>query len=81
MNLRRDFDLWTVAMVETAIDEGDFGCWAKCIFVFFYYVMARYGPHGVTCLNKPFGVREWKMIICLCLAQGVALLGGVALLE
>ena len=47
MNLRRDFELWTFNIVETAIDYG-----IKCIL---YYAMARYGPHRLMCLNKPIG--------------------------
>jgi hypothetical protein len=43
--------------------------------------MARYGPHRLMCLNKPMGGREWNVVVGICLAQGVALLGGVALLE
>ena len=27
------------------------------------------------------GVREWNAMVCVCLVQGVALIGGVALLE
>ena len=38
--------------------------------------MARYGPHRLMCLNKPMGAREWNVMVCICLAQGVALLGG-----
>ena len=34
-----------------------------------------------SCLNKSMGAREWNMMVYICLAQGVALLGGVALLE
>jgi len=33
MNLRRDFNLWTFNIVETAIDYEDFGSWSKCIFL------------------------------------------------
>jgi hypothetical protein len=28
--------------------------WTKCT----YYVMARFGPHRLVCLNKPMGERE-----------------------
>jgi hypothetical protein len=47
----------------------------------FYYAMSRYGPYRLIWLNKPMGTREWNVIVCICLAQGVALLGIVALLE
>ena len=77
MNLRRNFELWTVN-VETAVDYGDFGSWTKCILL---HDMFRYGPHRLMCLNKPMGSREWNVMVCICLAQGVALLGGVDLLE
>ena len=53
MDLSKDFELWTF---NIAIDYGDFGSWTKCTF-FFYYVMARHGPHRLICLNKP-GARE-----------------------
>ena len=35
----------------------------------------------LVCLNKSMGAREWNVVVGICLAQGVALLGGVALLE
>jgi hypothetical protein len=31
-------------------------------------------------LNKPMGAREWNVLVCVCLTQGVPLLG-VALLD
>jgi hypothetical protein len=51
--------------------------------VLFYYANARYGPHSLVCLNKPFGggVTKWNVMVCICLTQGVALLVGVVLLE
>ena len=55
--------------------EG-FGNWTKYIF---YYAMGTYGPHRLMFLNKLMGAREWNVMVCL--AQGVALFGGVALLE
>jgi hypothetical protein len=39
-----------------------------------YYAMARYVCHSLICLNKPMGAREWKVMICICLVQGGALL-------
>ena len=78
INLRRELELWTVNVVETAIDYGDFKSWTKYIL---HYAMARYGPHRPMCLNEPMGAREWNVLVCICLVQGVALLGGVALLE
>ena len=78
MNLRRDLELWTFNIVETAIDYEDFESWTKCIL---HYAMFKYGPHRLMCLNKSMGAREWNVMVCICLAQGVALLGGVALLE
>ena len=78
MNLRRDLELWTFNIVATAIDYEDFESWTKCIL---HYAMFKYGPHRLMCLNKPMGAREWNVMVCICLAQGVALLGGVALLE
>ena len=49
--------------------------------VLFYYAMFRYGPYSVMCLNKPMEAREWNVIVCICSAQRVAGLEGVALLE
>jgi len=60
-------------MVETAIDYRDFGSWTKCIL---HYVMFRYGLSRFICLNNPMGLREWNVMICIYLGQGVALLGG-----
>ena len=55
MNLRREFELWTFNIVETAIDNGNFESCTKCTF---YYAMVRYGPYRLMCLNKPMGARE-----------------------
>jgi hypothetical protein len=33
MDLRRDFELWTFNIVETAIEYRDFESWNKCIFL------------------------------------------------
>ena len=46
-----------------------------------HYAIFRYGPHRLICLNKSIGAREWNVMVCICLAQGVALLVGVALLK
>jgi hypothetical protein len=45
--------------------------------LFYYYAMAIYGPHRLMCLHKPMGARESNVMVCICLAQGVALLGDV----
>ena len=72
MNLRRDFELWTFNIVETAVEYGDFGSWTKCIL---HYAMFKYAPpHRLICLNKPMGARKWNVMVCICLAQGVAML-------
>ena len=55
MNLRRDLELWTFNIVETAIDYEDFESWTKCIL---HYAMFKYGPHRLMCLNKSMGTRE-----------------------
>ena len=47
----------------------------------FCIVLFSFGPLRLKCMNKPMGAREWNVMVCICLAQGVALLGGVALLE
>jgi hypothetical protein len=43
-----------------------------------YYAMASYGPHRHV-FEQAIESREWKMMVYICLAQGVALLGGMAL--
>jgi hypothetical protein len=49
--------------------------------VLFNCAMHRYGPYRIMFLTKLMGAREWNVMVCICLVQGVALLGGVALLE
>ena len=49
--------------------------------VLFNYVMARYDPQRLMCLNKCMGAKEWNVMVCICLTHGVALLGGLALLK
>ena len=78
MNLRRGLELWTFTIVETAIDYENFKSWTKFIL---HYVMFKYGPHRLMCLNKSMGAREWKLMVCIFLHQGVVPFGGVALLE
>ena len=41
MNLRRDFELWTFNILETAIDYENFESWTECIL---HYAMFKYGP-------------------------------------
>ena len=55
MDLRRDFELWTFNIVETAVDYRDFGSWTKYVF---YYAITRYGHQRLICLNKPMGLLE-----------------------
>ena len=43
--------------------------------------MFKYGPHRLMFLNKPMGAREWNVMVCIFLGQGVAPSGGVALME
>ena len=76
MNLKRDLELWTFSIIETAIDCRDFGRWTKCIL---HYAMFRCGTNRLIYLNKPMVTRKWNVMVCICLAKGVALLGGVAL--
>jgi hypothetical protein len=78
MNLRSGLELWTFNIVETAIDYENFKSWTKCIL---HYAMFKYGPNRLICLNKSMGAREWNMMICIFLQQGVAPFGGVPLLE
>lgn len=36
MALRRDFELWTYNIVDTAIDYRDFESWANYTFLLYY---------------------------------------------
>lgn len=63
MYLRRDFELWTSNIVETAIDYGEVR-----LNVFFYYDMTTYDPHRLICFNKPMKAREWNVVVLICLA-------------
>jgi hypothetical protein len=78
MNLRRDLEFWTFNIVETTIDYEDFESWTKCIL---HYAMYKYAPHRLMCLNKSMVAREWNVMVCLFLNQGVAPFGGVTWLE
>jgi hypothetical protein len=69
VNFRKDLELWTSNIVETAIDYGNFGSCTKFIL---HYAMFRHGPHRLICLEKPMGAREWNVMVCKYLAQGVA---------
>ena len=43
----------------------------KCIL---HYAMFKYGPHRLMFLNKSMGTREWNVMVCISLDQGVAAL-------
>jgi hypothetical protein len=43
--------------------------------------MFKYGPHKLMFLNKSMGTREWNVMVCISLDQGVAPSEGIALLE
>jgi hypothetical protein len=75
---QKRLELWTFNIDETAIDYGNFGSWTKCNFLLCY---GSIWPHGLMCLNKPMGAREWNVMVWICLAQRVALFGGLAFLE
>ena len=77
MNLRRDLGLWTFNIAETTIDYQDFENWTKCIL---HYVMFKYAHPHVLEHEWP-GAREWNVMVCIFLDQGVAPFGGMALLE
>jgi len=49
--------------------------------MYFYYIMSRYLSRRLGYLNKPIEDRGWNVVVWICLAQGVPLLVGVALLE
>ena len=68
MDLRRYLELWTF-IIETVIDYEDFESWTKCIL---HYAMFKYGPHRIVFFNKSIGTREWNVMVCISLDQGVA---------
>jgi hypothetical protein len=81
MNLRRNLEVWTFNIVETAVDYKDFESWTKCIL---HYAIFKYAPtpfHKLLYLNKSTGAREWNVMVCIFLDQEVSPFGGVALLE
>ena len=78
MNLRRDLELWTFNIVATAKDYEDFESWTKCIL---HYACLSMATIDSCFLKKSMGTREWNVMVCISLDQGVALSGGVALLE
>ena len=53
MNVRRDSELKTFNIAETAIDYGDFGSWTKYTFIVLWLDMAPID--SFMCLNKPMG--------------------------
>ena len=74
INLIRDFEFRKVNIVETAIGTLEVGVNVFCIILCLGMAPIE------TCLDKPMGAREWNVMICICLAQRVAVVG-VALLE
>ena len=70
MNLRRDLELWTFNIVETAIDYEDFESWTKCIS---HYAMFKYGPHRLMFFEQVYegqGV-EWDGLYILGPGSGM----------
>jgi hypothetical protein len=57
MNLRRDLELWTFNIVETAMTMRTLkvGLNAFCIML----CLMCPPPHRLMCLNKSMGAREW----------------------
>jgi hypothetical protein len=46
-----------------------------------FFIMLWIGMAPIdSLLKQAYGGQEWNVIVCICLAQGVALLGNVALL-
>ena len=86
MNLRRDLELWTFNIVETAIDCKDFESWTKFILHYAMFKYASpppqtrvfeqvYGGQGVECdglyILGPGSDAIWR---CGLVGIGVALL-------
>jgi hypothetical protein len=70
MNLRRDFEFWTLNIVETAINNWDFGSWPKCIL---HYAMLRCATSPWTHMFKEaYGVQgiEYDGLYMLCPGSG-----------
>jgi hypothetical protein len=80
MNLRRDLELWTFNIVETAIDYEDFESQTKCIL---HYVMFTYGPSLTHVFEQVYGGQGVECHGLYILGPGIYLppFGGVALLE
>ena len=50
-------------------------------FLLCYVLVGLPGHNRLICLGKPMGAREWNVMVCIFLDQGVVPSGGVALLE
>jgi hypothetical protein len=50
---QKRFELGTYDIAETVKDSGTFE-----VGLIIFCIIARYGPHRLTCLNKPMGARE-----------------------
>ena len=60
MNLRKDFKLQTLNIVDILIDYGTF---EGGLNVFLRYAIPRHGPYRLMCLNKHMGPREWTVVV------------------
>ena len=75
MNLRKDLNIRLLNIDETVVDYGDFWKWTECIL---HYFMPPIVSHAWSSLWLPGNGTWWFNMLDL---QGVALFGGVALLE
>jgi hypothetical protein len=78
MTLRRDLERSTFNIVETAIYYEDFESWISAFCIMLCLSMV---PHRLMCLKKSMGGREWNVMVCIFLDQGVAPFVCMALLE
>lgn len=76
MNLRRGFKLWNFNIIESVIETF------KVLLNVFYMILSLDMIPINSCVwTRPKEDRQCDMVIWICLALGVALLGSVALLE
>jgi hypothetical protein len=74
MNIKEDLEFWTINIVQTAIDYGDYWSCTKGTII----VIPGIAP---MCFNKHMGARDFNVMVYICLAHEVALFRRVALLE
>ena len=78
LDVSQNSECGTFNINETAVEYGDFWSWTKCIL---HYAMFKYGLHRLM-FEQAYGSQGVKCdFFLICLAQGVALFRGMALVE